>query len=152
MDYNIYIRDKTGGGESSPTTPWKPSGDKVTPWSEKATDVAQAVANPDALVADGVSLFKKSVPWIAAALVVVHSANKVFETAQAFRVAETGDYRLSTELTNFRQSINNLFHPFQTIINYQKAQQQIRIENGVREQRRALLGDSVINQYTGKGV
>lgn len=149
-DYNIYIRDGRKGSQTK-TTAWEETEGKTTSWGSAATDAVNAMGNPDSLIAKGVGLLK-AVPYVAAAFVVAKTAQKAFETAHRFQQAESGDYRISVEMGNFRQTINNIFHPFSSTINYNLAQQQYRIEDDRRAQQRQLLGDAVVNQYTGRGV
>ena len=149
-DYNIYIRDGSRGSQTK-TTAWEETEGKTTAWGEKATETVNAMSNPDSLVSKGVGLLK-AVPYVAAAFMVAKLAQKAFETAHQFQVAETGDYRMTVEMGNFKQTISNIFHPFSSTINYNLAQQQYRIENDRRAQQRELLGDAIINQYTGRGV
>lgn len=154
MDYNIYIRSAIGD-QSNPLIPWKPNSGKTSAWESAVTESADALANPDAIVHSATqagSAIVKAIPYVAAAYAVIKLSSKAFETAHTFVQTETGDYRLSVAISNFRQTINNIFNPFATAINYAKAQQAYRLENKRNEQMRELLGESAINQKGGRGV
>lgn len=150
-DYNIYIRDGSRGSQTK-TTAWEETEGKTTAWGEKATETVNVAMNPDSLISKGFNFAKKAIPAVATAFLVAKAAQMAFETAHQFQVIETGDYRMTVAMGNFKQTINNIFHPFSSTINYNLAKANYRVEDERRAQQRELLGDAIINQYTGRGV
>ena len=76
----------------------------------------------------------------------------ITDTVLDFQALETGYHGNQVGWQNFKQTINNVFHPFSSSINAHKTQRQWAIENQKLKQQRDLLGDSVINSWTGRGV
>ena len=75
-----------------------------------------------------------------------------FQTALDFQTLMTGDYRTSVGYANFKNGVSWLFAPAERAVDLIKTLTEQSIENSRKEQRRLLLGDSDINQYTGRGV
>lgn len=163
-DYNIYIHAPFGGsGEFSQTKPWKSEegggSGLTTPFTGESNQAVKSAfgalskfSNPDSLIGMGVSAISKAVPWIACAMIVLSITDKVITTSLDFATVESGDYSVQIGLANFKQNVSNLIRPFSSSLNYFKNEQQIRIQNQRRTMQRELLGDSIINSYTNRGV
>ena len=169
-DYNIYVRAIGTGVASnqSPTTPWSQREDgggasQTASYSggSSGTGINAAFAvtraagyaqNPDSIINTGITSIAKALPWVAAAYAVVKLGVSVADNALDFKTIETGSYSSITKWQNFKQSVNNVFHPVSSIVNSYKTNLQWQKENEKLQAQRDLLGDSVINSYTGRGV
>lgn len=158
-DYNIYIR---GSGfaarENNPTKAWSNSYDDTETETsgggflgafQNITDFAQS---PDSLIQKGVGFLRKAMPAVLVAAMVYKLADGIITTSAEFATNETGDYRFITAYENFKASAQMVFRPFSTTLNYFRSEQVNRVHNYKVKQHRDLLGDSVINSYTNKGV
>lgn len=161
MDYNIYIRDMTGGGKSGrKTAAWKANKESETKsWKEDDDEslntinqVVNTVSNPDSLIGMGTSWLAKAVPAIAVAMVIAGVVDRAISTVDSFITPETGDYRFNTRYTNFKAPFNNLTKPFSMAINIMRTEQQIHLASKRNEQYRQLLGDISINNMNNFGV
>lgn len=156
MDYNIYIHDSTGGGlgYSSPTKAWtEGEGNAETkPFYSDIQNALSATLHPDMIVGKGISIVAEAFPPLKAALVILKELDGAFQTALDFQTLMTGDYRTAIGYSNFKNGISWLFAPVERSIETLKNLTEQSIENSRKEQRRLLLGDSDINQYTGRGV
>ena len=152
-DYNIYIHDMSGGGESSsPTKAWMPGeGNQTTKaWQSKAAQVATNGENagswtPAIAAIKGVGSAAKSHPVIAAAIITFAIASKIVDTIEPFVTAETGDYRFNTAWNNIKSSLGIIINPFGTAYNGMREQQNIMLNNKKAEQSRLLIGESFTN-------
>ena len=160
-DYNIYIHSDNANGPSSPTQPWSSSGGwfQGMSWDSGSQAKAQTIqaatnvaANPDGLVTYGIAAFAKAIPWIAAAYAVLKLAEQVTSAAISFYGPATGDYKSSVEFSNFETKKGWLLQPFSTLVNHRRTLIEIENENAKRYEQRLLLGDSVINSYSNRGV
>lgn len=169
-DYNIYIHAIGTGGSTAnnPTIPWsaREGGEAVSPTSAfpsnfgadgagaaKAIIKASAIAqNPDSILGQAVSSIAKAIPFVAAAYAVVKLGTGIVDTCYEYQTLYTGDYRNQIGWQNFKNRFANILTPVSSSINANKTETQWRIENSKRSQQRELLGDSVINSYTNKGV
>lgn len=156
-DYNIYIHfggySNTG---NSPTQPWRNNsgGGQMQAWGNQQ-EQAQEDDNIDSvkeLVSKGNSLLKKTFPKVAAAFVAVKVGEKLVESAVDYSALFTGDYRASHTIDNYKAMMHAMVHPFSTTINIIKTNMLNNIENQKRREYRELLGDSIINSYTNRGV
>lgn len=156
MDYNIYIHSIGAGGQSSPTTPWQPQNQVNIPWGAQEGEIGNEGASPEALAMGAGSAamkFAGAAAMVAAAVLVVKAAQSIYSgIVLPVSTQTTGDYRASVAYNNFQNTLSQVFSPISHAINYQKAKLTIRLEDERRAQNRLLLGDSEINQYTGKGV
>lgn len=156
MDYNIYIHDSTGGGlgYSSPTKAWtEGEGNAETkPFYSDIQNALSVALHPDMIVGKGISIVAEAFPPLKAALVILKELDGAFQTALDFQTLMTGDYRTAIGYSNFKNGISWLFAPVERSIETLKNLTEQSIENSRKEQRRLLLGDSDINQYTGRGV
>lgn len=169
-DYNIYIHAIGTGGSTAnnPTIPWSAregdeamspttafpanfgtNGSGVAKAIIKASSIAQ---NPDSVLSQAVSNVAKAIPFVAAAFAVVKLAVSTADTALDFYTMQTGEYTGKIGWNNFKQVMAVPFHPFSSMIDAYKQEVRWGIENSKRTQERQLLGDSVINSYTNKGV
>lgn len=169
-DYNIYIHAIGTGGATNenPTIPWgqKDVSNPTVPWSESqssgggfnglgiggAARAAALFSNPDSLVGTAISKAMKFVPTIAAAFVVVKTMTKVYETALDFSNIQSGDYGTQINYDNTRQGLHAIFTPVNTLVQIERTKLQNQVDNQRRRGNRELLGDSVINSYTNRGV
>ena len=94
----------------------------------------------------------KAVPWVALVYVVAKTIDKVATTCINYGALETGDYRDSINYNNFKSQFSWLYKPFSNAYNEMQAQNKFRIDDYRKSQQRQLLGDSVINTYTNRGV
>lgn len=162
-DYNIYIHSAITSDSSHPTKPWSSSKSSATnPWDsddnfasrfksgvEKASGV---MMNPDGLISQGIGALAKAVPWIAIAIIVSKTISTVVSTAMNYNSLETGDYYSTIEWDNFKANLNWVFKPISTSWNELQARNRYRVDDYRKDRQRALLGDSVINSYTDRGV
>ena len=157
MDYNIYIHDSTGGGlggYSSPTQAWiggEGNGETKPFYSDIQNALSQAL-HPDIMIGKGLSVLAEAFPPLKAALVILKELDGSFQTALDFQTLMTGDYRTAVGYANFKNGVSWLFAPVERTVDLIKNLTEQSIENSRKEQRRLLLGDSDINQYTGRGV
>lgn len=170
-DYNIYIRAISGGvGNINPTVPWSMrdngggAGGATTSASSDSLGGAGAnaasgiikatsfMANPDSLIASAITAIGKAFPIAAAAYAVVKLGEAILDNAFDFAVLDSGDYRFQTQWQNFKTGTNIALHPISSSISAFKVEKQWQRENYKRQAQRDLLGDSVINSYTGRGV
>lgn len=170
-DYNIYIHAIGTGvaSASNPTTPWsareggqglsqttsQTSGDgsvNVEGAFNAVIRTAGYASNPDALISKAVTSLARAFPIIAAAYAVVQLGEAVINNAIEFSEIETGDYRFGVQYQNVKAINNLVFHPVSSVVQNYKAQNQWQRENYKLRAQRELLGDSVINSYTNRGV
>ena len=164
-DYNIYIH-AVGGGTSSPTTPWGAkgtggtgggAGDETTSsWDSSllkgVSKATSTIQNPDGLVAEAVDKFTSSIPYVAAAIAVVKLGTYLIDESMDVYTTTTGDYRDSVAWDNFKAGFRAVFNPASTLYAKFKEDIRINVENEKRRQHLELLGDSVINSYSKRGV
>lgn len=167
-DYNIYIRAIGGGGSGfgTQTVPWSQrengGGDApITPQSGtpnvgafagtvmRASSFAQ---NPDSIVSAGVGTLAKALPWVAAAYACVKLGTSIEDNIIEFNEIESGDYSTGVAWSNFKNGIRVMFSPFSSAIQTAKSVSQWHRENKKNQAQRDLLGDSVINSYTRRGI
>ena len=170
-DYNIYIHAIGTGGATNenPTVPWsaRESGGAFSQTQSKSSgdiggggiNAAQAIIkatsfarNPDSAISSAFSSIAKAFPIVAAAYACVKLGEAIVDNCIDFDVIETGNYRTQTEWQNFKSSIKNVFHPISSSIQSYKQTREWNRENYKAKAQRDLLGDSVINSYTGRGV
>lgn len=150
MDYNIYIHSNVSSSTRSQTEPWKEDTESPTSsWS--AERVASTIANPEALIGQGVTLAKKAIPAIAAAVIVGKACVAAWNTANQFIAASTGDYRHTIAHQNFQAIKSWIFQPLSTAISYYQTVQHEQIQDQKQAMHRLLLGDAQINGM-GRGV
>ena len=171
-DYNVYIHAIGTGGATNvnPTVPWSArEGNVGGAFSQTqsqssfsvgggyqatriVTRLANTAQNPDSIVSTAIVALAKVAPWVAAAYACVKLGVAITDTVLDFQALETGYYGNQVGWQNFKQTINNVLHPFSSNINAHKTQRQWAIENQKLKQQRDLLGDSVINSWAGRGV
>ena len=166
MDYNIYIHDSTGGSQNgSFTVPWgslQKEQSPTTSWqSPEEQDMNFNLKNGSvkSFIDMGVGALGKAIPQVAAAFaviklgeLVVKGIDKVIETGLPFYETATGDYMLGTQYHNMKNFLNSLTHPMSTALNALRNYQAITVNNQRKSYNRELLGDSLINTYTNRGV
>lgn len=172
-DYNIYIHAIGTGSASgeSPTTPWSAresvggafsqtqsmsNGGNVGGASFSAARfvarAANAAQNPDSVVSSAFAKVAQIFPWVLAAYACVKLGETIIDNVIDFQTIDSGDYRNQIQWQDFKKSISNVFSPISSTISHFKTERQWARENQRRVQERDLLGDSVINSYTRRGV
>ena len=172
-DYNIYIHaiGSSGSTSENPTVPWsaRQNGGGFSPTSSKSsgggnfegmganvarsiTKAASYMQNPDSLVSSGLGVLAKASPWIVAAMAVIKLGESVANNVVEFSAIETGDYTRQVQLNDIKSMMRLVTHPFSTLVQGYKIERQWARENQRLTAERDLLGDSVINSYTGRGV
>ena len=162
-DYNIYIHSSITASSGEATKPWSSGkSSSNSPWgvdeslasklTQNVSKVSGVMLNPDSLISQGIGAIAKAVPWVALVYVVAKTIDKVATTCINYGVLETGDYRDSINYNNFKSQFSWLYKPFSNAYNEMQAQNKFRIDDYRKLQQRQLLGDSVINTYTNRGV
>ena len=172
MDYNIYIHADSVG-TINPTMPWGDGANTQTmPWEtqQAQTDLGAieqfSQSTTKAITSIGSSKGMGSVlsvakahPYIAAALAVVAVATAVYKTGMKianfvtdYKAQALGEYNAQIELNNFANGVHALFSPVETLLSEFKLTKKIEKDNIKKALNRNLLGDSVINAYTRRGV
>ena len=162
-DYNIYIHSSItassgeatkpwSSGKSSSNTPWGSGDSLASKITQNVSKVSGVMMNPDSLISQGIGFIAKAVPWVALVYVVAKTIDKVASTCLNYDVLETGDYRSSIDYNNFKSQMSWVFKPFSNAWNEMQAQNKYRIDDYKKSQQRQLLGDSVINASTNRGV
>lgn len=170
-DYNIYIHAIGTGGATndSPTTPWsqKSEGGAFSQTSSQSSDslsgaggnltrniirAASYAQNPDSLISTATSAIAKAFPIVAAAVACVKLAETITDNVLDFRVIETGYYKNQVMWQDFKTTVHNVFHPVSGLVQSFKTERQWVRANERNRMERDLLGDSVINSYTNRGV
>jgi hypothetical protein len=157
-DYNIYIRSVSTGGTSNPTQPWTSSTqNENVSWETREQDTEDggmsfSQLTPMGLISKGISAASKSIPWVAAAIVVAKASETIVNTALDFKTITTGDYQQTFIRANMRNAIRSGLSPFSTA--YQEIRQRVvdEIDRDRRIKTIGLLGDSTINSYFNRGV
>ena len=128
MDYNVYIRDKTGGA-GKPTQP-KTSKDKNTSPEKDGEDEG---------ILDGILQMAGKLGKVAKGFLAAYAATKVVKSSVdrliPYITRETGDFRFSTAWNNTWQLLDNNFHPIRSLarrVNYYQ-------ENMIMNQTRAIF-------------
>lgn len=168
QDYHIYIHGQGNGFGGNK----KPSRENVKPNAKKKENVSaiSEVENEDGVnawaVAKGVrtttgvasgktsilATASKYIPAVAIIYAVLKLTDKAITTATDFNVRETGDYSFKMSYNNFKATANTLINPIRSIINFNKSEQEKRIENDKRKQTMELLGDNALNSIHNNGV
>ena len=157
-DYNIYIHNLGGGNNQvNPTKPWKSTDVSPTQsWSEKDTSLVESEQTPPFIANEAIgtlSKYKGKVGVaVAAATAVVETSYQILKQITPFIAAETGDFRMSTAISNYESLKNSIFNPVSTVIQLARQSQQFRLEDQRKTMNRELLGDSEINRYTNRGI
>lgn len=145
----------------SPTTPWNQKGNNAltSPWAEMETGssgftskAAGIISNPDSIVSGAVGMAAKGGAWVALAYAIIKTGMKVYDTCLDFSSLETGDYSKKLAWDDGRQAISHVLTPFSSTYNYIRTRKQMEITDNRKTLERELLGDSVINSYSNRGV
>lgn len=166
-DYNIYIRSIGGGeGQSNPTIPWSQreggSFNQTTSQTSSnngginpmgaITKVGSFIQNPDSVVGAAISGLAKIAPYVAAAYLVCRVSDTIMNNVVEFNEINTGDYRVGNIIRNYAASMHNVTHPISSLHENFKIQDRWTRENKKARAERDLLGDSVVNSYSNRGV
>ena len=87
---------------------------------------------------------------IAVGIATAKIIDSVVGAAIPFYVGYTGDTSVSINYANFKSAISAVLNPVGTTLNYATKQMELYQERLKIEQRRALTGNSIINNYGGK--
>lgn len=156
-DYNIYIHYGGMVQNSNPTQPWANNGEGQGPmqvWRNQQTsdnDISE-IETPRDLINLGKGQLSKGVAKVAAAFAVIKGVEKVTVTALEYQSLSSGDYRAQHTVNNYKVMMTAMTNPMGTAFNIISTMLKENIENQKRQQYRELLGDSVINSYTNRGV
>lgn len=160
-DYNIYIHSAISSSTGDATKPWwgsnpfistKNSDDIASQVLNGVQKTSNTIMNPDSLIQRGVSAIAKAVPWIAVVYAVIKIGEKIIDTATDYTSMETGDYRSKVDFQNFKANVRRFFMPFSSSINAFRNEREYAIQDEKKRESRILLGDSVINSYSNRGV
>lgn len=162
-DYNIYLHAAvTTGSRSSPTTPWsqKEGGGSPQTTSENASNgggisfsrAASFAQNPDSVVSASFGALAKALPWVAAAVAAVKIGSTIADNVFEFNEIESGDYRNGNLYREYKTLISMCFRPVSTVIEHLKLEKQIKRDTERAKLTQDLLGGSIVNSYTRRGV
>lgn len=155
--YTIYLKSVGGenGGSNKQTSPKTTQNKMTSPDENEKTSFMAGfknfATNTKRYATTAQSAIKKFLP-----IAITVAAVKIIDQATTFLLpfytTATGDYAFQNNYNNFKQTVNNIFNPIQTFINYQKTKQQIAVFNQNVSEQRLLLGDSTINYNFGRGI
>lgn len=146
MDYNIYIHDKTGGRGASPTVPNASPNPDTAPRQEGMTDGREMAG----------AAFEGA-GWIAVAVAAAKIADAAVTSLLPFQARETGDYSRQYAWNDFKACIglaadfvkNPIGAAYRTAVSVVSIKQNEALEEKRKSQERSLLGDSLINSWSG---
>lgn len=165
--YDIYLHAVNVSGNYNPTTPWSQreasggaaqtgsAGSIADAGKNAAYSISRAAGymqNPDAIAGAGVAAISRSLPWVAAAYAVVKLGESIADNVVEFNEINGGDYRGGNQWRDFKQAMNNIFHPFSVTLQAFKTAAQWDRQNKKARAEQELLGGSVINSYINRGV
>ncbi len=111
------------------------------------TGIVKTVKNPMSTLLGTAS---KAVAPIAVAIATAKVIDSVVDATLPFYVGYTGDVRAQINYANFKSVISAIMNPVGTAISGATREMELYQENLKTEQRRALTGNSLINNYGGK--
>lgn len=157
-----------GGGSSNPTAPWGTfsedkstdgafsGGNSTSAWggyvASTVASITRVAQNPDGIIGGAITKIASAIPWVAAAIAVVKLTEYIVDEVQSVNIITSGNHTDQLAWSNFKAGMGVVLHPISTAYNSWKQEEKWRVENQRREQQRALLGDSVINSYTRRGI
>lgn len=157
-DYNIYIHSSGGNNVTeNPTKAWidKAQQSFTKAWQTDTTpgEIDPMYKTPTFLANEAMDVLESGMMgvMVGVASVVVKGSYQAIKTAASYISAETGDFRVSVQMSNFDAQVKAVFHPVSTTLTALRRDLEIRRENQRREYQRELLGDSEINRYTNRG-
>lgn len=112
-----------------------------------AMGIVRTIKNPMSTLVGSAA---KALAPVAVGLATAKLVDSVVSTALPFYVGYTGDVRASINYANFKSVISAIMNPVGTVISGATREMEIYQENLKAEQRRALTGNSLINNYGGK--
>lgn len=150
-DYNIYIRDLTGGsGSASPTSPAKseeePSGAEIF---LKGASAVKSFASSGAsnFINSGVASVSKVIPAIAIAVAALKTTDKILTTGFSHLEDYTGNYQYAMAYNNIKTGLGNFINPVGYLLNEAHRQAQFDKQNKRIQQERTLIGNSQLTTY-----
>lgn len=142
MDYNIYLKNLTGNGRSSHTTP------KIVSSGGKKTS---SKIKPHMITVKGtLGKAARKVPAIAAAMIIVKVADEVASTALDFQAGYSGNPKLKMNYSNIKNALMASLSPVSTLKTYYTRQMEEELNAQKVSEERTLTGNSIINNYGGK--
>lgn len=158
-DYNIYIHSDPSISNGDRTKPWRSGQTPTAPKESEsesgqtATNILNTISNPDSLVARGIGLVTRAIPYIAVAYAGKHLIDSAVSTTLNFNAIASGNYSGQTAYNNFKATLSASLRPFSTTLNYFQYQEQIKVQRQKAELSQSLLGESIINsRFGGRGV
>lgn len=165
-DYNIYIHAIGNGTQTAfnPTIPWSQKGQEgaspTQPWqSNESSNIANSLMavgsiamNPDSIVGTAVSGASKYSAIIAVAAFVVGAVVNITGKVENYKALLSGDKVWVTHREDVQKGFQNLMRPISSEREAYYNKVLLTQQNEKRALESQLLGDSVINRYTGRGV
>jgi len=165
-DYNIYIHAIGTGGATNdnPTVPWsqREGGEAFSQTTSQSSGgsggagafmrAAAYAQNPDSIVSNAIGKYGKAMAIVGAAYACVKLAQSLQDHIMGFADVENGTQLARTRMEDARQGFNNVLRPVHAIAQNTRTIKQWQRENYKLREERDLLGDSVINSYTNRGV
>lgn len=167
VSYDIYLHAVNVSGNYNPTIPWSQrSANGGAAQTESAGSVGDAgknavfsvsraasfMQNPDSIVGAGVAAISKALPWVAAAYAAVKLGETVADNVFEFSEIESGNHYAGNIYRDYKNMAGMVFRPVSSIIQNLKLEKQIARENERAKLNQDLLGGSVVNSYTRRGV
>lgn len=109
--------------------------------------VIKTVKNPMSAL---IGTTAKALAPVAVTLAVVKLADSVVNAVIPYYVGYTGDVNAGINYANFKSAISGILNPIGTLQSYATKQMEVYQESLKIEERRALTGNSIINNYGGK--
>lgn len=158
-DHNIYIHAIGGtGSEQSPTSPWQNGGAEQTKGEGNGAipnfiaRSAMFLSNPDSLVSSAFSKVATFGIAFASAKIVTSVTLNTLQLVADWHSLYSGDFAPATLISDVRESFNNAFRPISTVIENHRRNVTYRMADTRNSMKLQLLGDSVINSYTNRGI
>ena len=165
-DYNIYIHAIGTGGATNdnPTVPWsqKEEGGAFSQTTSQSSGgnggvgafmrAATYAQNPDSIISNAIGKYGKAMAIVGAAYACVKLVQSLQDHIMDFADAENGTQLARIKMEDARQGFNNVFNPVHAIAQSNRTIKEWQRENYKAREERDLLGDSVINSYTNRGV
>ena len=153
-DWNIYIREikstSNGDSQTDPNNQPKPETEPFKP-KPPLPKQDEEVEMGDETVASTLASIKGFVP-VMVATAAIKQIDKVITTVEPMISQTTGDYRFGIEYQNAKKAIQSILNPYGAVMSMIQMRVSLRVNELRKEQERLLLGDSIINSFSGKKV
>ena len=142
MDYNIYIHDKSDQN-GKPTQPRKETESDTAPKADQDAEGGEAAFS--------------GLGWIAVAIAAAKVADAAVTTMLPFQARETGDYSRQYAYNDFKTGVklaigvvtNPVGTAYRSALAVANLKQTEAIEEKRKSRERSLLGDALINSWSG---